>query len=1118
MRRSIVISILISLVLVLSPSTSSGQTTSSTSVEELQKQIQLLLSQIGSLQKEVTTLKSTPTTTTAPTTSVTTPTAVSTSPVTPRSFLPPELYTPVDIVDIDESEVTGTESRFIPPPNLVRSLFRGSRGEDVRQLQEFLAQDSTIYPEGIASGYYGITTEAAVRRWQAKNGVPAVGVVGRQTIAKFKGLYQNLVPTKPPLITDPKICAAYSPATCPAGEERYLVSNPLSYSSCPIYACRPVGTKKEICPALPTVDVCSAGEDRVATYKSEQCGTYYACKPRTTAPNTVAVLKKTSSIQTDTRYSLNLYDPEGVQKFSLYSAKDKQVYSGYPACRINESSPVFSVDSADFPLRLSLADCSKPSSSYFTTDISTPVVVKQVEEGLTFPYKFSSGKTVYSSEEARSYCYANGPGSGTGVAGECETKFGVVYTKTVTTTNRAVYSADSFAACMARYGFVAEAKQIKTWAQSPEPIPWSALTGAAQNATQKCESEYYGNQTVEAGPTLCADGRDNDSDGYIDSADPSCNYTTTTTGGQKEYVWNSLLLKSWIRNDADTARLDQLKAACASVKPNSNVWLPNAGLSSSADFGMPDSSKCSRAAVCTASQIFDGVACVVYTQPITTTAACSDGKDNDGDGLIDYPSDPGCYGKEDATEDAPSTSTSCSSSLKALLGTDCHYMYSGADGKAVFCDGPMTKSAQEGATTATTGCSTTTSTVITACSDGKDNDGDGLIDYPSDTGCYSKDDYDETPGTSTTTGSCDSALTTLLGTGCHQMYYDSTNNPIFCDGPMTKSAKRGDTSITAGCTMPTSVSTWPTDQASCTSKGYNWCASSSGSSGWCQSSTCSSTPTGTSGGSTTYAGDANSCPGFAYSRWDQQNRRYCQLTNETRCDYNYPSYLTNGANYTATNCPTYTSGSDTSTWCSPLGSGWSVYGSYCLNSSRTQYTSVSSPSTSSVQSCTGTDSPVTGCTPPGGGTSTTSGTTACSDGRDNDSDGLIDYPSDTGCYSREDTTEDIPSSSTTTCTSGQYWNGTACVTSTTTSTSCSAPSNCYDSAVCASSGWYWYNSGCWSSPQTTTTTTTTSTCPSGQYWSGTACVNSTTPSAAIYDQLRIDLRAMEIILRGLLGR
>ena len=64
---------------------------------------------------------------------------------------------------------------------------------------------------------------------------------------------------------------------------------------------------------------------------------------------------------------------------------------------------------------------------------------------------------------------------------------------------------------------------------------------------------------------------------------------------------------------------------------------------------------------------------------------CSDGADNDGDGKIDHPDDPGCDSPEDDSEvDAPQ------------------------------------------------------------CSDGIDNDGDGKIDHPNDPGCDSPQDDDET--------------------------------------------------------------------------------------------------------------------------------------------------------------------------------------------------------------------------------------------------------------------------------------------------------------------------------------------------------------------------------------
>ncbi|MGQ0700893.1 MAG: OmpA family protein [Panacagrimonas sp.] len=69
---------------------------------------------------------------------------------------------------------------------------------------------------------------------------------------------------------------------------------------------------------------------------------------------------------------------------------------------------------------------------------------------------------------------------------------------------------------------------------------------------------------------------------------------------------------------------------------------------------------------------------------VAPAAICSDTLDNDGDGLIDFPGDPGCSAADDGDETDP----------------------------------PQ-------------------------CSDGKDNDGDGLIDFPSDKGCAAADDNDE---------------------------------------------------------------------------------------------------------------------------------------------------------------------------------------------------------------------------------------------------------------------------------------------------------------------------------------------------------------------------------------
>jgi peptidoglycan hydrolase-like protein with peptidoglycan-binding domain len=76
-------------------------------------------------------------------------------------------------------------------PRVSRVLKLGDSGADVTRLQQFLAQDSAVYPERSVTGYYGPLTEAAVKRFQCKNklvcdGTPATtgyGVTGPRTAA-----------------------------------------------------------------------------------------------------------------------------------------------------------------------------------------------------------------------------------------------------------------------------------------------------------------------------------------------------------------------------------------------------------------------------------------------------------------------------------------------------------------------------------------------------------------------------------------------------------------------------------------------------------------------------------------------------------------------------------------------------------------------------------------------------------------------------------------------------------------------------------------------------------------------------------------------------------------------
>jgi peptidoglycan hydrolase-like protein with peptidoglycan-binding domain len=64
----------------------------------------------------------------------------------------------------------------------------GSRGAQVTLLQQFLAQDPTLYPEGLVTGYYGSLTAKAVRNFQARYGISMVGRVGPITLARLNAV------------------------------------------------------------------------------------------------------------------------------------------------------------------------------------------------------------------------------------------------------------------------------------------------------------------------------------------------------------------------------------------------------------------------------------------------------------------------------------------------------------------------------------------------------------------------------------------------------------------------------------------------------------------------------------------------------------------------------------------------------------------------------------------------------------------------------------------------------------------------------------------------------------------------------------------------------------------
>jgi len=102
---------------------------------------------------------------------------------------------------------------------------------------------------------------------------------------------------------------------------------------------------------------------------------------------------------------------------------------------------------------------------------------------------------------------------------------------------------------------------------------------------------------------------------------------------------------------------------------------------------------------------------------------CNDAVDNDGDGKVDFPADPGCTDPLDSSEVNSALLAECSDGVDN--DGDSLVDYPADPG----CDNINDDFEQE--------------PIIPQCSGGLDNDHDGKIDYPADSGCINPEDNDE---------------------------------------------------------------------------------------------------------------------------------------------------------------------------------------------------------------------------------------------------------------------------------------------------------------------------------------------------------------------------------------
>ena len=94
-----------------------------------------------------------------------------------------------------------------------KDLHKGMKDPEVTTLQKVLKTDSSIYPEGLVTGYFGSLTEAAVKKFQAKYEIKQTGTVGPVTRAKLNALYcgtaQQTTTVAPTTPTATPVVAAY---------------------------------------------------------------------------------------------------------------------------------------------------------------------------------------------------------------------------------------------------------------------------------------------------------------------------------------------------------------------------------------------------------------------------------------------------------------------------------------------------------------------------------------------------------------------------------------------------------------------------------------------------------------------------------------------------------------------------------------------------------------------------------------------------------------------------------------------------------------------------------------------------------------------------------------------
>ncbi|HLC96339.1 MAG TPA: PKD domain-containing protein [Candidatus Nanoarchaeia archaeon] len=285
--------------------------------------------------------------------------------------------------------------------------------------------------------------------------------------------------------------------------------------------------------------------------------------------------------------------------------------------------------------------------------------------------------------------------------------------------------------------------------------------------------------------TECSDGTDNDADTFIDVADPGCHSDGNPSNPASYVPSDDDEFDTGIACFADSdCGSTTITNQCSSLDYQTITTKPTCKNQGTLNSFCKDE-KTVAAQSC--QYVCDDSLGCDYTE-------CSDGKDNDYDGLIDYPNDPACYSYLDDSEKGVivcSFDAQCGMpSTTAMCGTDEYVVATSTPtcfnpgGELSYCDDVV----QVNKTDCSYICDDSLGCDYTQCSDSIDNDGDGDIDYPADLGCDDYLDDDESDETFQCSDGLDNdddgQIDYPADTGCIDVQDDDESNffDLYIDG------------------------------------------------------------------------------------------------------------------------------------------------------------------------------------------------------------------------------------------------------------------------------------------------------------------------------------------------